>query len=79
MMPGAEAPELLLLASVRDGAVAVLREMHMMRRAAPEVITERPEYWLGRLEGVALALVASADLVMEAKQESEKALEGELA
>jgi hypothetical protein len=68
----AEPVERLLLASVRDDAVMTLRELHRRthdreRGLSAEAfdVRDRPEYWLGELEGTVLGLVASIDVVLD--------------
>jgi len=66
-----EPAEKLLLASVRDDAMKVLRELHRRtgdreRGLSAEAfdVKDRPEYWLGELTGTVLGLVASIDVAL---------------
>jgi hypothetical protein len=59
--------ELLLLAEAREEALAALREL----REAGELsftakdLWSRPGYWLGRLEGTVIGLVAASDMLAD--------------
>lgn len=58
--------EMELLWAARAEALATVMELHGVGglSAAAADVRERPDYWLGRLEGVVLGLVAAVDLAL---------------
>jgi hypothetical protein len=55
-----------LLADARAEAIEAVRELHReIKGDGTGSLTERPGYWLGRLEGAILGLVVAGDLAQE--------------